>query len=155
MYLHDFGEDAASFTKEEMSQGYIFSSNLYKYISALLIQVFFISNRKHLEYESKLIETVLHIPRNLQNIDSNNILNYNWNNTNTTNTSTTATNSSNSLTNGTNSNGTSLVNTNTNTNNNSNTVNSNNYDNKNEIKMRYYIYLRDTIFLYNEKIIQF
>ena len=23
MYLHDFGEDAASFTKEEMSQGYL------------------------------------------------------------------------------------------------------------------------------------
>lgn len=24
MYLHDFGEEAASFTKEEMSQGYLF-----------------------------------------------------------------------------------------------------------------------------------
>lgn len=44
MYLHDFGEEAASFTKEEMSQG------------------------KHLEYESKLIETILHIPKNMQNI---------------------------------------------------------------------------------------
>lgn len=44
MYLHDFGEEAASFTKEEMSQG------------------------KHLDYESKLIETVLHIPKNMQNV---------------------------------------------------------------------------------------
>lgn len=46
MYLHDLGEDNASFTKEQMSQG------------------------KHLEYESKLIENVLHIPRNLQNISN-------------------------------------------------------------------------------------
>lgn len=46
MYLHDLGEDSASFTKEQMSQG------------------------KHLEYESKLIENVLHIPRNLQNISN-------------------------------------------------------------------------------------
>jgi hypothetical protein len=46
MYLHDLGEDNASFTKEQMSQG------------------------KHLEYESRLIESVLHIPRNLQNISN-------------------------------------------------------------------------------------
>jgi hypothetical protein len=25
MYLHEIGEDAASFTKEEMSQGFVFS----------------------------------------------------------------------------------------------------------------------------------
>ena len=53
MYLHDFGEDAASFTKEEMSQG------------------------KHLDYESKLIETILHIPKNLQNISPLNSTNSN------------------------------------------------------------------------------
>lgn len=48
MYLHDLGEEAASFTKEQMSQG------------------------KHLDYESKLIEVILHIPRNLQNISTSN-----------------------------------------------------------------------------------
>ena len=35
-----------------------------------MFETFFDCNylRKHLEYESKLIETVLHIPRNLQNV---------------------------------------------------------------------------------------
>jgi hypothetical protein len=39
MYLHDFGEDAASFTKEEMSQGYtivfiyLFETSLFSLLS--------------------------------------------------------------------------------------------------------------------------
>ena len=32
MYLHDFGEDAASFTKEEMSQGYLSFRLKYIYV---------------------------------------------------------------------------------------------------------------------------